>query len=95
MVQKGRERNVLDQKCHGAKRPGPKRPDAKRPGPKSLGAKRPGRETSRSKSQGAKRPGPKRLSPESPGAKTLPEPLLHDCETSCMIVIFPEASLCL
>ena len=45
------------------------------------------------KSQGAKRPGPKRLSPKCPGAKTLPEPSLHDCETSSMIVTLPEASL--
>ena len=52
-----------------------------------------GGETSCPKNQGAKRPGPKRLSPKSPGAKTLPEPLLHDCETSSMIVTFPEASL--
>ena len=48
-------------------------------GPKCRG------EMSCPKSQGAKRPGPKR-----PGAKTLPEP---DCETSSMIVTFPEASL--
>ena len=44
------------------------------------------------KSQGAKRPGPKRLSPKSPGAR-LPGPSLHDCETSSIIVTFPEASL--
>ena len=42
--------------------------------------------TSCPKSQGAKRPGPKRLSPKSPEAKTLPEPSLHNCETSSMIV---------
>ena len=36
----------------------------------------------------AKRPGPKRLS-----AKTLPEPSLHDCETSSMILTLDEASL--
>ena len=52
-----------------------------------------GGETSCPKSQGAKRVGPKRLSPKSPGAKTLPEPSLHDCETSSMIVTFPVASL--
>ena len=52
-----------------------------------------GVETSCPKSQGAKRPGLKRLSPKSPGAKTLPEPPLHDCETSSMIVTIPEASL--
>ena len=49
-----------------------------------------GGETSCPKSQGAKRPGPKRL---IPGAKTVPEPSLHDCETSSVIVTFPEASL--
>ena len=54
-----------------------------------------GGETSCPKRQGAKRTGPKRLSPKSPGAKTLPEPLLNDCETSSMIVTFPEASLVL
>ena len=52
-----------------------------------MGTKRP------VQSQGAKRPGPKRLSPKRPGAKTLPEHSLHDCETSSMIVTFPEASL--
>ena len=52
-----------------------------------------GGETSCPKSQGAKRPGLKHLSPKSPGAKTLPEPSLHDCETSSMIVTLPEASL--
>ena len=52
-----------------------------------------GGETSCPKSQGAKRPGPKRLSPKRPGAKTLPEPSLHHCETSSMIVTFIEASL--
>ena len=52
-----------------------------------------GGETSCPKSHGAKRPGPKRLSPKGPGAKTLPEPSLHDCETSSMIVTIPEASL--
>ena len=51
-----------------------------------------GGETSCLKSQGAKRPGPKRLSSKSPGAKTLPEPSLHDCETSSMTVTLPEAS---
>ena len=51
------------------------------------GVKRPG-----PKCQGAKHPGPKHLSPKSPGAKTLPEPSLHDCETSSMIVTFPGAS---
>ena len=51
-----------------------------------------GGETSFPKSQGAKRPGPKRLSPKSPDAETLPEPSLHDCETSSMIVALPEAS---
>ena len=40
-----------------------------------------------------KRPGPKRLSPDIPGAKTLPDPSLHGCETSSMIVTLPEASL--
>ena len=38
--------------------------------------------------RGAKRPGPKRLS-----AKTLPEPSLHECETSSMIMTLDEASL--
>ena len=52
-----------------------------------------GGETSCPKSQGAKRPGPKRLSPKRPGAKTLSEPSLHDCETFCMIVTLPGASL--
>ena len=52
-----------------------------------------GGETSCLKSHGAKRPGPKHLSPKSPGAKTLPEPSLHDCETSSMIVTLHEASL--
>ena len=52
-----------------------------------------GGETSCPKSQGTKRSGPKRLSPKSPGAKTFPEPSLHDCETSSMIVTLPEASL--
>ena len=52
-----------------------------------------GGETSCPKSQGAKRPGPKRLRPKSPGAKTLPEPSLHDCETSSMIKKIPKASL--
>ena len=42
---------------------------------------------------GAKRPGPKCISPKSPGAKTLPEPSLHECETSSMVVTVPEASL--
>ena len=42
---------------------------------------------------GAKRSVPKCLSPKSPGAKTFPKPLFHDCETSSMIVTFPEASL--
>ena len=52
-------------------------------------------ETSCPKSSGgdAKRPGPKRLSPKSPDAKTIPEPSLHDCETSSMVVTLPEASL--
>ena len=50
-------------------------------------------ETSCPKCLGAKGPGPKRLSPKSPGAKILPEPSLHDCETSSMIVTFSEASL--
>ena len=53
----------------------------------------PGGETSCPKSPGAKRSGPKSLSPKSPGAKTLPEYSLHDCETSSMIVTFPEANL--
>ena len=48
----------------------------------------PGDETSCPKRQGLKRAGPKRLSP-----KTLPEPSLHDCETSSMIVTLPEASI--
>ena len=52
-----------------------------------------GGETPGPKSQVVKRPGPKRLSPKNPGAKTLPEPSLHDCETSSMIVTIPEASL--
>ena len=52
-----------------------------------------GGETSCPKRQGAKRPGPKRLSPKSPGAETLPEPSLHDFETSSMIVTIHEASL--
>ena len=52
-----------------------------------------GGETSCPKSQGAKRLGPKRLSPKCPGAKAFPEPSLHDCETSSMIVTFPEVSL--
>ena len=43
--------------------------------------------------EGGKRPGPKRLSPKSPDAKTLPEHSLHDCESSSMVVTFPEASL--
>ena len=30
---------------------------------------------------------------KNPGAKTLPEPSLHDCETSSMIVTLSEASL--
>ena len=33
-----------------------------------------------------------KMSPKSPGAKTLPEHSLHDCETSSVIVTFPEAS---
>ena len=45
------------------------------------------------KSHEAKRPGGKRLSPKSRGAKTIPEPSLHDCETSSMILTLPEASL--
>ena len=52
-----------------------------------------GGKTSCPKSQGVKRPGPKRLSPKSPGAKTLHGHSLHDCETSSMIMTFPEASL--
>ena len=52
--------------------------------PKRPGAKLPG-----PKCQRAIRPGPKRL-----GAKTLPEPSLHDCETSSMIETLDEASLC-
>ena len=52
-----------------------------------------GGETSCPKCQGVKRPGPKRLSPDIPGAKTLPDPSLHGCETSSMIVTLPEASL--
>ena len=47
-----------------------------------------GGETSCPKSQGLKCAGPKRLNP-----KTLPEPSLHDCETSSMIVTLPEASI--
>ena len=47
-----------------------------------------GGETSCPKCQGANSPGPKRLSPKSLYAKTLPEPSLHDCETSSMIVTF-------
>ena len=50
-----------------------------------------GSETFCPKSQGAKCPSPRRLSPKSPSAKTLPAPSLHDCETSSMIVTFPEA----
>ena len=49
-----------------------------------------GGETTCPNSQAAKGPGPKRL---CPGAKTLPEPSLHDCYTSSMIVTLPEASL--
>ena len=45
------------------------------------------------KNHGATRPGGKRLSPKSPGTKTIPEPSLHDCETSSMILTLPEASL--
>ena len=45
-----------------------------------------GGETSCPKCQGAKRPGSKRLSLKSPDAKTLPEPSLHNCETSSLIV---------
>ena len=44
-----------------------------------------------SKQSGAKRSGLKRLSPKSPSAKTLPEPSLHDCETSSTIVTIPDA----
>ena len=47
-----------------------------------------GGETSYPKSQETKRLGPK-----SPGAKTLPEPSLHDCETSSDIVALHEAFL--
>ena len=54
-----------------------------------------GGKTSCPKSQGAKRPGPKRLSPKSPGAKSLPEPSLHDCKTSSVIVTIPVVSLLL
>ena len=50
-------------------------------------------ETSCPKCRGSKRPGTNRLSPKSPGAKTLPEPSLYDCETSSMIMTFPEISL--
>ena len=81
-------------KCQRAKRPGPRCKVAKRPGPTCQGVKRPG---------GAKRPvqnvrGRNVLvrnvvSPKSPGAKTLPEPSLHDCETSSMIGTFPKGSL--
>ena len=46
-----------------------------------------GGETSCPKRLGEKRPGLKRLS-----AKTLPEPSLHDCEVSSMIVTLDEAS---
>ena len=60
----------------------------KGPGPEYQGVKRPGPNC-----QGAKRSGPKSLSPKGPSAKSLPEPSLHDCETSSMIVILPEASL--
>ena len=52
-----------------------------------------GGETSCPKSQEEKCPGPKRLGPKDPGVKTLPEPSLHDCETSSVIMTFPEASL--
>ena len=54
------------------------------------------------KCQGTKRPVQKvrgrnvlvrNVCPKSPDAKTLPEPSLHDCETSSMIVTLPEASL--
>ena len=50
-----------------------------------------GDETSCPKSQGTKRLGPNSLNLKSPGAKLLPEPSLHDCETSSMIVTFPVA----
>ena len=48
-----------------------------------------GGEMSCPKSLGAKRSGPKRLSPKSLGAKALPEPSIHDCETSSTIVTLP------
>ena len=50
-----------------------------------------GSKTSCPKRKGAKRSGPKRLRLKSPGAKTLPEPSLHDCETSSMIVTLSDA----
>ena len=49
-----------------------------------------GGETSCPECQGVKRPGPKRL---NPGAETFSEPSFNDCETSSMIVTFPEVSL--
>ena len=79
-------------KCQGAKRPGPKCQGVKRTDPKCQGVKRPD-----PKCQGAKRRVQKfrgrnvlvrNVCPKSPGAKTLPEPSLHDCETSSMIVNF-------
>ena len=42
---------------------------------------------------GAKHSCPERLSRKGPGEKTLPEPSLHDNETSSMFVTLPEASL--
>ena len=60
---------------------------AKCPGPKCRG------EMSFPKKLGVKSPGPKRLGLKSPGSKILPEPSLHDCEISSMIVTLTEASL--
>ena len=47
------------------------------------------------KSLGPKRPGPKRLSPKSLGAKALPEPSIHDCETSSTIVTLTDCEVLL
>ena len=71
--------------CQRAKRP--KCQGAKRPDPKCQGAKRPGQNVRRRNVL------VQNVCPKSPGAKILPEPTLHDCETSSMIVTFPEASL--
>ena len=68
-------------RCQGVKRPSPNFQGVTRPGRKCQEAKRPVQ-----KSHGAKRP---KLS----SAKTIPEPSLHDCETSSMIVTLHVTSL--